>query len=310
MLRIPKLLIAAVVLSMLAVLNLAVFPLPDEPPPAGKFVDMGDGVRLHYVEHKGNGKGAPIIFIHGLPGVSSDFDRVGSLLKDRHWVSIDRPGFGESTGDAGEIYGQAKLVAEFARKLKLREPTIVGHSYGGAVALAMADRNRHAVGRLVLVAAAAGGTRPGFTDRASARIIQVTHLPVIEQALDVFASNLVLRGTASPQVSTAFAPDDVVPAYKTQLLTYNLKDDDLDAYQREILNFEADRIELNRSLKTIRVPAIVLQGRSDSSVKPRFGGVIAKELPNARLVEVEGGHMIPWVRPREIVKAIASVERR
>lgn len=299
--------IFAAALAVLAVLNLAVFPLPDEPAPKGEFADVGNGARIHYVEHAGKGK--PIVLLHGAPGVLSDFDRVVSKLNGRHWIAIDRPGYGASEGRTGEIYGQADSIHTLLKKLRLEDATVVGHSYGGALALALADRHPEDVGRILLVAAAAGGIKSGLDDKASARLIQFTHLPVIEQGLDVFAINLLLRGVASPQVSTAFSPDPVDPAYKRQLLAYSLKDSDLDALQHEVLDSADDRERLDRQMRSIRQKTLVLQGRSDSRVNPRFGAAIANRLPNAKLIELEGGHMTPWVRPQEIVRAITRVER-
>jgi pimeloyl-ACP methyl ester carboxylesterase len=50
---------------------------------------------------------------------------------------------------------------------------------------------------------------------------------------------------------------------------------------------------LNRGLGQIRVPAIVIQGAQDKLVKPECGRRLAASLPDARLMMVSGGHMVP-----------------
>ena len=108
-------------------------------PPAGKFVTIG-GDRIHYVEA---GRGRPILFLHGLGGQLHHFRHTmfDRLAGDFHVVALDRAGSGYSVrgrSGTGKLGEQAATVAAFIDAMGLERPLIVGHSLGGAVALALA----------------------------------------------------------------------------------------------------------------------------------------------------------------------------
>lgn len=295
-------------LVVLAVLNLFVFDLPDEPRPVGAFADVGEGVRIHYVEHAG--KGPAIVFLHGLPGTQADFAPVAALLKDRRWISVDRPGFGDSTGGTQTMWEQADRVHALLGQRGAVGATVVGHSYGGPLAFALASKHPADVGHIVTLAGAAGGSHQGAMDQVNAALIKVTHLPVLEQVLDIFASNMMLRALSGSQVSTAFKPDPVAPVYKQQLLEYTLKDSDLKALAQNTFDFNDDVARVDAKLPSIRQPTVVMQGYGDKLVDPKRARAIARALPNAKLVLLAGGHMLSYAHPRAVALQIRAVERR
>ncbi|MBE0692563.1 MAG: alpha/beta hydrolase, partial [Aquamicrobium sp.] len=81
-------------------------------PPRGRFVTV-EGCDIHYVER---GEGRPILMIHGLGGTLHHMRR--PLMEE----------FGDGY----------RLIAGFIDALGLEKPLLVGHSLGGAVALATA----------------------------------------------------------------------------------------------------------------------------------------------------------------------------
>jgi pimeloyl-ACP methyl ester carboxylesterase len=107
-------------------------------PPPGKFVEI-DGNRIHYVDR---GEGPPILFLHGLGGTQFQFlPLFPRLEKDFRLVAVDRPGSGYSTRRGltpASPKEQAEFVARFIDAVGLDRPLLVGHSLGGAVALATA----------------------------------------------------------------------------------------------------------------------------------------------------------------------------
>ena len=126
----------------------------------------------------------------------------------------------------------------------------------------------------------------------------------------MFVSNLLLRGLAKIQVAAAFSPEDVVPGYENRVLTYTLKDSDLQALSDNVKSGEKDHRRIDRVLDEIRQPTIVLQGYGDQLVDPKYAKVIAREMPNAKLVMIQAGHMIPYTHPARVVKQIRAVETR
>jgi pimeloyl-ACP methyl ester carboxylesterase len=301
-LRVLLLLVALVV-----VLNWTWGDLPAEPAPAGRFATV-DGVRIHHVERAG--RGPAVVLIHGLPGTLHDFDRVVRLLPERRTIALDRPGFGHSDGGYHPLDRQVELLRALLAQLGVERPVLVGHSYGGTLALAYAARHPDEVSGLVLVDAAAGeGQRSETFERVQSRFIQFLSWPVVQPAANLTFSQALRTASAKQGDARAFDPDPVDPAHERRLLASNMRHEDLDAYAGEQLAAD-DAIErLNRRLASIDVPAIVIQGEADQLVKPVQGRQIAAALPDARLVMVPGGHMAPYVHPGVVAAAVRQVAR-
>lgn len=299
-------------LTACAVVNLAVFALPDEPEPEGSFADVGDGRAVHFVRH-GAGTRNMVVFMHGLPGTWADFKPVAARLGHQNWVALDRPGFGDSTGGTQPLFDQAASIRKALAGIGVNDgnpATFVGHSYGGSLALAIAQRYPRMVKNMLLLAPGAGGVRADTMDKANARLIQITQLPVVEQVSDLLFSNMLLRGATELQESTAFSPGDVDPAHKRRTLTYTLKDSDLIALKDNLLSSEPDFDRMDAGIGKIRLPVTVVSGRSDALVDFAHARRLAADLPNGKLVALEGGHMLTYTHAPEVAARIREAVRR
>lgn len=104
------------------------------------FVSGGDGLSLAWA---GSGAGPPVVLLHGTLTTLEDMTAglARWLTPRRRIIAFDRPGFGRSTLrrflDAG-IWRQADRIHHAISALGLERPTVVGHSFGASVALAMA----------------------------------------------------------------------------------------------------------------------------------------------------------------------------
>lgn len=105
------------------------------------------------------GEGSPLILMHGWGCNHSTVRSIAATAAQTHTVyNIDFPGFGNSE-EPPEVWGvenYTRLVEELIRKEKLINPVLIGHSFGGRVAILLASRN--AVDKVVLVDAA--GIKP------------------------------------------------------------------------------------------------------------------------------------------------------
>jgi pimeloyl-ACP methyl ester carboxylesterase len=122
-------------------------------PPCGRFVDV-DGARIHYLDE---GSGPVLLLIHGLSGQLLNFaySLLDRLKHDFRVVIPDRPGSGYSTPPADEasatLSDHARTISRFCEELELGRPLIVGHSLGGAIALALALNHPEQVAGLALM---------------------------------------------------------------------------------------------------------------------------------------------------------------
>jgi pimeloyl-ACP methyl ester carboxylesterase len=121
-------------------------------PPAGKFVEV-DGVRLHYIER---GHGEPLFLLHGNGSMVEDFVCSGLLDKAAHKyrvIAFDRPGFGHSERPRLTVWtpgAQADLIRKALGQIGISQATVLGHSWGASVAIALALKDPKLVARLIL----------------------------------------------------------------------------------------------------------------------------------------------------------------
>lgn len=139
-------------------------------------VESADGTRIGFSTY---GSGPAIIVCHGTHTVAQDWAAFGQELGRRYTVYVyDRRGRGNSD-DTGKPYTNESEIDDLAAMVKLARPdaAILGHSFGGGVALAYALRAGFK-GRLVLVRAralsiAGGGPRPPARAKSSHRTQRV-----------------------------------------------------------------------------------------------------------------------------------------
>ena len=174
-----------------------------EHPPSGGFVTV-DGIRLHYIER---GEGPPVALLHGNVVTAEDFDTSGvlGLLAKRHRViAFDRPGFGYSDrphGSAWSARAQADLVRDALVILGINRPVILGHSWGAAVALALALNHPTAARGLVLLS---GYYYP--TLRADVLLSSPPAIPILGDLLRYSISPLLGRLMQPMLLKGMFAP--------------------------------------------------------------------------------------------------------
>ena len=66
---------------------------------------------------------------------------------------------------------------------------------------------------------------------------------------------------------------------------------------RAQLRMQATRVDLRPGLREVNVPTLVVSGAADSICLPEFHTEIAGEVPNARVISLAGGHLLPLEQP-------------
>ncbi len=291
------------VLVVVSIVNLTFFGLPDAPPlPAGsKFVDVG-GKRIHYVERAG--KEPAVVMIHGLPGTWGDWDAVADELKGRRTISIDRPGYAFSSEGYVSFEDQLTIINGFTRRLGLKRPVIVGHSYGGALALMYSFRFAGQYSGIVAVDPAVSSEDIPFVRKAQARFVALLELPVLHQLGALTSSNIIRRSSVAMGGKEAFSPDPVDTDWKERALSLNMRYRDLEAWQREVLDAPRAMRTLVDTLPRIFAPVQIIQGQGDKLVATGSVRAAAAVMPNASLKILPGGHMQPYVHAAEVADAV------
>lgn len=122
-----------------------------------QFADLQVGDRMMHYAYSGIDKENMVVFVHGSPGSWSafiDFFKADSILQIADFISIDRPGFGNSGFGIAEksIEKQASLITGVINQFPHSKVILVGHSLGGPVIARMAMDYPDRFDGLVLVA--------------------------------------------------------------------------------------------------------------------------------------------------------------
>ncbi len=304
-LTVDLLMVLAVVCGLVAFSILVARRIERAVPPQGRFLDL-DGERIHVLD---KGAGPPVVLIHGLSGQMGNFTHslVDRLAGDFRVVAFDRPGSGYSTRSSKSPAGvraQAATLAKAIRAMKLERPVIVGHSLGGAVALAIALDDPDCAGALALIAPV---TQPVATPPAVFRGLVIRSALIRRFVAWTLATpaSLVARSVALKQV---FAPDTPPADFATVgggLL--GLRPSNVYAASSDMVAANDDLEAMTRRYASIRVPIGILYGRGDRILDPRAQGEPMKEkIPSLDFELIDGGHMLPVTAP----DAVAGFIRR
>ena len=124
---------------------------PDSNLPQAGWADVGD-LRVHYLDWGGDG--APVVALHGLASSCHWYDLVAPLLRrDFRIIAPDQRGHGK-TAQATNGYDWETLsrdVAGMMDRLGIEQAAVLGHSWGGHVASAVAAHQPNRVSRLVMI---------------------------------------------------------------------------------------------------------------------------------------------------------------
>jgi pimeloyl-ACP methyl ester carboxylesterase len=274
-------------------------------PPLGRFRDVPGG-RLHFTDQ---GSGDAIVLIHGLGGNLRNFapELVDYLARRHRVIAVDRPGAGYSkaAGAIPDLAGQAAMLAALIEALDLGPVTLVGHSLGGALSLALVEARPDLVAGLALIAPL---TQPITEVPPQFRTLMI-RAPLLRQIVAWLAIGPAGLLAGRAQELPAFAPDPV-PANFEGLGGGALlfRPDTFDAASQDAQAVPDALPALVAGYGAIARPVHVLFGRGDQILAPGLHGeVFATQVPGARCDLVDGGHMLPFVHPLVTAQWIETV---
>lgn len=281
-----------------------------EPMPEGQFIDW-KGAQL-FVRDQGAAGGSPVLLIHGASANSSDMQisLVPELMDAHRVVSYDRPALGRSRGwpdGANHLSGQAAAAARVIEASGLERPVVVGHSYGGSVALRLALDYPDLVGGLVLLAAPSHEWEGGVTwyNYWSAA-------PVLGPVVNHLVVPAIGPRMARSGVESVFAPQEP-PAnyYDRSDLPLLLEASAFNANAESMVALKQDIIAQQDHYDRLSMPVAILHGEADDTVAAELHAErMAEEIPESRLILLPGmGHMLHHFRQDLIAENIQAVAR-
>ena len=210
---------------------------------------------ISYIQY---GEGKDIVLLHGWGQNIEMMKPIGDRLDNYRITIIDFPGFGESPEPEKEwdIEDYSNMLKELFKKLNIEHPILIGHSFGGRVAIKYAANND--VEKVVLLASPCVRIRDNKRELKTKILKSIKKLPGMDK-LGEYAKNFIGSRdykAASPKMR--------------QILVNTVNED------------------LSDDAKKIVVPTLLIWGDQDSEATLEEGKMLEQLLPDGGLVTLEG----------------------
>lgn len=282
----------------------------------GKFVDV-DGVKIHYEMF---GDGPDVVLVHGASGNTRDFTfGLVDLLKDDYRVTVfDRPGMGHSKqpDEYGGVFSRAgeapalmaKILKNGADQIGVKKPIVVGHSLGGALAMAWALEFHDETSGIVMLA---GVSHPWPGDLHWQYPVNAhpAGSALVVPLLSAFAPKAYIDSIVASIFEPQPAPDGYIDHVGTNL---SLRRSALRANARQVNGLRPHIVEMSKDYPQISLPIEALHGDADTIVPMEIHSIpLSERVKSVNLTILKGvGHMPHHTNPQDTVDAINRVATR
>ncbi|KJS45272.1 MAG: alpha/beta hydrolase [Roseovarius sp. BRH_c41] len=278
-------------------------------PPEGQILEV-NGHRVHAVVM---GDGPDLVLIHGASGNTRDmtFDLAPRLARHYRVIVLDRPGLGYTARinrTGATITQQAALLQAAAALLGAERPIVLGHSYGGAVALAWAVTRPDHIAALVDVA---GAAKPWDTGLST--YYRILSHPVLGPVLIPLLTAFVHDSRVEQAVREIFEPQGPPDGYLDHIgAGLTLRRDSMRANALQRANLLGEVEALHGRFGDIAVPVEIVHGSADTTVGVAIHSEpLAAQIEGANLTVLDGiGHMPHHSAPEAVIAAIHRAATR
>jgi pimeloyl-ACP methyl ester carboxylesterase len=261
-----------------------------------------DGIRVHYRE---SGAGQPVVLLHGGGSSGAQWRKVNRMLEHRYrLITVDHYGFGSTDPWPGSPEershdAEADLVRAVMAHTCGKDPVhLVGHSYGGGVALRLMAKDPTPVRSLVLVEPMAMSVLNDAGEEEHYRALVEIARGFIEH---------VRAGRSEEAWQTFFDANNGPGAWDA------LPEETRGRFivQTET-GFSAYHANLGHSTtlaecRALTLPVTVFHGAETSPRYRRMTEVIAEAIPGARLESIPGaGHMSMLTHPEAVARLLGA----
>ena len=280
----------------------------------------GDGFAVREVELHGHrclyriaGEGPPVVLIHGMVNSSRHWNKVALGLADSHTVvAPDLIGHGDTAAMRGDysIGAHAARIRDLLATIGIDRATLVGHSFGGGVAMQFFYQFPQRVERLVLVSSGGLGPqvspllRSAALPGASALLAVASHPRVVE---GIAGLGERLRERGSPlgvqlrAIAQAVGPLGRPGAREAFLQTL-----------RSVIDVRGQRVNANDRLHLLEhMPTLIVWGERDGTIPIAHGREAWSLAPGSRFESIPGAAHFPHLdSPDELTAILRRVAGR
>lgn len=238
-----------------------------------------DGVLTHYLLVDPGHKNT-LLILHGWGQSAVSWQKImAGLPKDNTYIALDLPSFGATRSLPGKsnVSDYSHFIKKFIAKLDLKNVILLGHSFGGQIAVDLSLHYPKLIKHLILLSPAViRNTRLGLKSK-----LNKTGKPLIK-LLPLSIQDKILQKVASKNYFQS-SPE-----------------------QRSLLN----RIlyqDYSDKIKEIHVPTSVIWGSEDNEI-PNKGKFLAENIPDSKLFVLYGADHSPHLNsPRKLLSVLTEI---
>jgi pimeloyl-ACP methyl ester carboxylesterase len=255
------------------------------------------------------GEGPVLLLLHGMAASSQTWNQVAPALARRFTViAPDLLGHGESAKPHGEysLGAHANFIRDLLARLGHERATIVGHSFGGGVAMQLAYQYPDRCERLALVGSGGFGREVNGLLRMLAlpggeQLLSVVCSPKLRDAGDRLAAWLAGRGLrAAPVIEEIWRSYTSLAEAMTRRAFFRTLRAVIDSDGQSVC--AADRLHL-----TSEVPTLIVWGGCDTIIPVRHAHAAHDAIENSRLeVFEDAGHYPHCEKPERFTEALTD----
>lgn len=246
------------------------------------------------VSYREEGNGEPILLIHGFCGSLGYWDNVfEELAQTNRVIALDLPGHGESAvqGNIKEIDQYATFIKDFIDALKIDQVTMFGHSLGGYITLAFAEKYSDRLKGFSLIHST------GYPDSQEAKEGRVASVNKIDtEGMEVFVNGLVPK-LFSPKHLESHSKEIA----KVKKIGYSTSPDGA----KHALIAMKNRIDRRKTIETTNLPVLLIAGEADQLIpSEKVFTANGNHIKQVLLHDV--GHMSMYEAPKQLVEEVIA----
>lgn len=214
------------------------------------------------------GEGKPVLFLHGWGQSLNTFKKVSEILKDDFQIILlDFLGFGmsDSLEEVISLNNYVTHIESFIKFLKIQSPIIVGHSFGGRVAIKYTAMNR--VDKLILVDSA------GIREKKLKKTIKIYKYKLLKRLYYIFSKEKYFELTKNSGSQDFRKASPVMKGVLIKVVNEDLK----------------------KYLKLINVKTLIIWGIFDKETIFSHGQIMNKYIKNSKLISFYNSGHFPYI---------------
>jgi pimeloyl-ACP methyl ester carboxylesterase len=265
-----------------------------------------DGVRSPLLEFGSPGLDEAVVFVHGNPGSSLDWERLARGVGEfGRAVAMDMPGFGAADKPPNFDYsvpGYARFLGRLLAERRIQLAHLVMHNFGGPWGLAWAAANPETVASVTCINT---GVLSGYRWHYLARIWQTPLLGELFMASTTKAGMRLLLRHGNPRGLPAEYFDNVYKTFDRGTRRAVLR------LYRNTPNTEEGARQLTEALRPLDLPALVIWGAQDPYIPVEFAERQRQVFPRAEIkILPDSGHWPFADDPGAVAQAVLPFLRR